>query len=77
MSSVTIHVWHTPDGRIVAIGQPVPASKRKVIPLSERGHTVFETDVDEHLIKQLHETHVVDVDRKVLVPRDVKPLPTD
>jgi hypothetical protein len=72
MPGVTIHVWHTSDGRITAIGRPLSASRLKVIPLSERDCMVFETNVDEHLITQLHETHVVDVHRRVLVPRDVK-----
>jgi hypothetical protein len=80
MSRVTIHLWHTPEGQIVAIGRPVKASNVKdveVTPLSERGHAVFATDVDEHTIEKLHETHVVDLQRGTLVPRDPKPRPAD
>jgi hypothetical protein len=80
MSRVTIHVWHTPDGQIVAIGRPGKASNLKdvqVTPISERGHTVFATDVDEHTIEKLHETHVVDIKRGVLVPRDPESPPSD
>jgi len=77
MSRVAIHVWHTPEGQIVAIGQPAETSDVNVVPISERGHTVLATDVDEHVIEKLHETHVVDVQRGVLVPRDRGSLPSD
>jgi hypothetical protein len=73
MSRVTVHLWHTPEGQIVAIGRPGKASNVKdvkVTPISERGHSVFATDVDEHTIEKLHETHVVDIKREALVRRD-------
>jgi hypothetical protein len=77
MSKVTVHVWHTPDGQIVAIGRPGKASSVKIIPLSERGHTVCATDVEGYTIEKLHETHVVDIQRGDLAPRDPESLPSD
>jgi hypothetical protein len=77
MSRVAIHVWHTPEGRIVAIGRPGKAASVEVTPVGERGHTVLATDVDESTVEKLHETHVVDVQRAVLVPRDLESPASD
>jgi hypothetical protein len=62
-----IHVWHGVAGEIVAIGHST--SDRLVTPFPLEGQLVVETEIDESLVKNLHKTHIVDVEKKVLVPR--------
>jgi hypothetical protein len=70
MSKVNIHVWHTNDGQIVAIGRPV--SNHKVVPIAKGNHSVMETEVDEVHIEKLHQTHRVDLKQKILVKESKK-----
>jgi hypothetical protein len=62
-----IHVWHGVAGEIVAIGHST--SDRLVTPFPLEGQLVVETEIDESLVKNLHKTHIVDVEKIVLVPR--------
>jgi hypothetical protein len=69
MGKVKIHVWHNAAGQIIAVGQPVLGldSDLRVTPLTGEGQLVLETEIDEAKMKNLHQTHVVDVHKKVLV----------
>ena len=66
-ANMKIHVWHGVAGEIVAIGHST--SDRLVTPLPLEGQFVMETEIDESLVKNLHKTHMVDVQQNVLVPR--------
>ena len=68
MAKVKIHVWHGFNGEIIALGHPVKGtdSKLQVTPITGAGQGVLETEVAEELIKSLHQTHIVDMDKKVL-----------
>ncbi len=69
MGKVKIHVWHDAAGQIVAVGQPMLGQDKdlQVTPLTGEGQLVLETEIDEAKMKNLHQTHVVDVHKKVLV----------
>ena len=69
MAKMKIHVWHGVAGEIIAVGHPT--SDRLATPLPLEGQLVLETEIDESLVKNLHKTHIVDVQKKVLteVPR--------
>jgi hypothetical protein len=69
MSKVHVHVWHTNEGQIIAIGRPGNAPKYKAVPISVQGHSILETDVNEADVQKLHQTHVVDVHKKTLIKR--------
>lgn len=67
MAKVSVHVWHTISGEIVAVGRStgvVPC-----VPLGDQNQAVIELDVDEKQARQLHRTHVVDIARKALIKR--------
>jgi hypothetical protein len=68
MGKVKIHVWHDAMGQIIAIGQPMLGldSDIKVIPLTGENQLVLETEFEEAKMKDLHQTHFVDVQKKVL-----------
>lgn len=71
MAKRKIFIWHTETGEIVAHGYvpdntPVPIG---VVPLAEPGRSVVEVEVEEEMIARLDETHLVDTDQRVLVPR--------
>ena len=69
MGKIKIHVWHDAAGQIVAVGQPMLGQDKdlRVTPLTGEGQLVLETEIDEAKMKNLHQTHVVDVHKKVLV----------
>jgi hypothetical protein len=65
MAKMKIHVWHGVAGEIIAVGHPT--SDRLVTPLPLEGQLVLETEIDESLVKNLYKTHIVDVQKKVLI----------
>jgi hypothetical protein len=65
VAKMKIHVWHGVGGGIIAVGHPT--SDRLVTPLPLEGQLVLETEIDESLVKNLYKTHIVDVQKKVLV----------
>ncbi len=65
MAKLKIHVWHSANGKIVAIGRPMGAVE--CVPLSGEDQSVLETEIEEEHIARLHQTHVVDVRQKTLV----------
>ena len=67
MSKTTVHVWHTNEGQIIAIGRPAKGAKHPLVPVSSAGQSVMAIDVDASAIATLHRTHVVDVSKKALV----------
>jgi hypothetical protein len=69
MAKVKIHVWHDASGQIIAVGQPMLGQDKnlRVTPLTGEGQLVLETEIEEAKMKNLHQTHVVDVQKKVLV----------
>lgn len=67
MATITIHVWHTMSGEIVAVGRPLGGAK--CVPLSGENQAVMETEIEEEHIPGLHQTHVVDVVKKAVVPQ--------
>lgn len=66
MSEVIVHVWHTVSGQIVAVGRPQGGAM--CVPLAGEKQAVLETKIEEEHIQGLHETHVVDVVRRAIVP---------
>jgi hypothetical protein len=79
MSKVSVHVWHSANGKILAVGRPMIPQDfgLKAVPVTGKDHFVLETEVSEDLINALWETHLVDVEKKVLVeaPARVKHEP--
>ena len=67
MAKTQVHVWHTPEGKIVAIGRPEKNSKCVVVPVSGHGHSIFSTEVDHRELQSMHRTHAVDLEKKKLV----------
>lgn len=69
MGKVKIHVWHDAAGQIIAVGQPMLGQDKDLLvtPLTGEGQLILETEIDEVKVKNLHQTHVVDVQKKVLV----------
>jgi hypothetical protein len=67
MPKIKIIVWHTLTGKIVAVGHP--PSEFELTFCAEPDQAVLVTEIDEELLDGLHRTHVVDLDRKVLVKR--------
>jgi hypothetical protein len=65
MAKVKVHVWHSVTGEIVAVGRQT--GKSPCIPMGGMTGGVTELEVDETEIRELHQTHVVDVGRKALV----------
>jgi hypothetical protein len=62
-----VHVWHKVTGEIVAIGRPM--GKAQCVPVCGENQAVMETEIEEEHIAGLHQTHVVDVHRKLIVKR--------
>jgi hypothetical protein len=69
MSKISVQVWHSADGQIIAIGRPAPERAKGIVPTVAGAHAILETDVDEYQIPELHRTHAVDVGRGRLVPQ--------
>jgi hypothetical protein len=65
MATIRVHIVHDEFGQIVSISRPAEGVAVEV--LSESGHSVFETDVDEDSIAELVHTHRVDLSRGALV----------
>jgi hypothetical protein len=70
MSDKKVHIWHTADGTIVAVGSAKlpPGSTLKVTPFASPGEYVLEAELGEHLLGSLRRTHRVDVEAKTVVP---------
>ena len=68
MAKVKIHVWYDASGQIIAVGRPMSpsGSGRHAAPLAGKNQFVLETEVAEDIAKTLHQTHTVDVAKKVL-----------
>jgi hypothetical protein len=64
---VRVHVWHKVTGEIVAIGRPM--GRAMCVPLSGKDQAVMEAEIEEEHIGALHNTHMVDVQRKVIAKR--------
>jgi hypothetical protein len=75
MAKVGVHIWHGADGEIVAIGHPGPKSKAQFVPVGGPGIGIMEADVEEKYIADLHKTHVVDIQRKILREHPEKQRP--
>ena len=67
MPKIKILVWHTLTGKIVAVGYPT--SEFEISFCGEADQAVLVTEIDEELLEGLHQTHVVDIDRKTLTKR--------
>jgi len=65
MAKVKIHIWHSANGEILAIGRPMGTAK--CVPLSGQDQSVLETEIEEEHIARMHQTHVVDAGLKTLV----------
>jgi hypothetical protein len=65
MSKIKVLVWHTPIGKIVAVGQPT--SQFEITFIGDDNQAVLVAEVDEELVQDLHRTHVVDVENKTLI----------
>jgi hypothetical protein len=63
--AVQVSIVHDELGRIKSINRPVQGAK--VIVLSGSRESVFVTEVDEESIKNIVNSHRVDVSRKALV----------
>lgn len=63
-----IHVWYKTSGQIVAVGRA--SEKANVLPVAGENQSVLETDIEESEITSLHQTHMVDPRRRVLVKRN-------
>jgi len=74
MGKVKIDVWHDAAGQIIAVGQPMlrQDSNLRVTPLTGEGQLVLNTEIDQAMRKNLHQTHIVDVQKKVLVKTKAK-----
>ncbi|NED97294.1 hypothetical protein G1H11_18510 [Phytoactinopolyspora alkaliphila] len=64
MATKRVFIVHDEFGQIVSISRPAEGVDVEV--LSDSGHSVFETDVDEDSISELVNTHRVDVSRRTL-----------
>jgi hypothetical protein len=62
-----IHVWYKTSGQIVAVGRA--SEKGNVVPVTGENQSVLETDIEESQIASLHQTHMVDPRRQVVVKR--------
>lgn len=58
MSKVKIHIWYTNDGRIAAIGHSSP--RYQVSAIAQKGHFVFETEIDQEQIEKFYQTYKVE-----------------
>ena len=67
MPKIKIIVWHTLTGKIVAVGYPT--SEFEIAFCGEPDRAVLVTEIDEELLEGLHQTHVVDIERKALIKR--------
>jgi hypothetical protein len=68
MTEVEVFVWHDSDGNITATGTPHPDMVERILPIAGKDRSVLPIKVDSSDIDKLHETHRVDVKRRVLVP---------
>jgi len=64
---VTILVWHTPTGKIVAVGEPV--SDFEITFAQDKSRFVIVTEVEKALVEDLHRAHAVDIENGILIPR--------
>lgn len=60
-----IHVWYNMSGKIVAVGRP--SDKGNAVPVTGENQFMLETDIEESQISSLHQTHMVDPLRQVVV----------
>jgi hypothetical protein len=65
MAKVCVFVWHDVTGQIVAVGRPMGGSK--CVPVTGDDNSVLEAELEEKSIAALHQTHVVDVNRKAVI----------
>lgn len=66
MAKISIFVWHDLSGQIVAVGRPM--SGAKCVPLiSDDNCVLVEAEIEEKWIAGLHQTHMVDVNRKAII----------
>ena len=65
MAKVNVFVWHDVTGQIVAVGRPM--CDVKCVPLTGDDNSVLEAEIDEKSIEALHQTHMVDVNRKAVI----------
>jgi hypothetical protein len=69
MSKMMVHVWHSHEGQIVAVGRPVKTARHTLVPASAPGHSVLAIEIEESAVPTLHQTHAVDISRRALVER--------
>ena len=69
MGNVIAHVWYDANGKILAVGRPLlpPGSRLQAVPHCAEGQFVLETEASEDLLKTMHQTHSVDVKKKVVI----------
>lgn len=66
-----LHIWHDADGNIKALGQPLPGSSWRVVPMDTPDlEATVVRDVPEEFLKSPHVAYRVDVNTKQLVRRD-------
>jgi hypothetical protein len=69
MADVEAFIWHDLYGNIAAVGHAVPGHARKVTPLARPPHQILKTRVSTELLRNLHLTHAVDIEKGTLSPR--------
>jgi hypothetical protein len=69
MPKIKVQIWHNINGEIIAVGRPVAPYTRNlgVIPKCTYDQMVLESEINEENIKDLHRTHIVDVEKQILV----------
>jgi hypothetical protein len=69
MAEIDVFVWHDNDGNITAVGVPHPDVVGRVQSIAPAGHGALHLRVPEGHLERLHETHQIDVAKRVVVPR--------
>lgn len=65
-----IYIWYDTVGNIKAVGRSLATSKHRILPvMSANTHGVLSVEVETEAVKQLHQTHLVDVRAEKLVAR--------
>jgi hypothetical protein len=69
MAEVEVFVWHDGNGNITATGTPHPDMAGRLRPIAGSDRSVLRTKAEASQVARLHETHRVDVERRLLSPR--------
>jgi hypothetical protein len=69
---VDVFVWHDFDGNITAVGHVAAGHARKIEPLVIGNQKVLKLRRGHEQLDTLHLTHIVDVGKGTLSPRDIR-----